>query len=153
MSAMSERILRRADGGDAEAAAEVLLRSRRAAAIPPSVHRDPEVRAWVAEFMIPSCEVWVATRGGEVAGVMALQDDWVEQLYVAPEHQGQGYGAALLALAKAERNALSLWTFESNLRARGFYEANGFIQAGAPSSDNEEGAPAICYRWRRASSG
>ena len=100
---MSEQILRRANGGDAEAAAEVLLRSRRAAAIPPSVHSDLEVRAWVAEFLIPSCEVWVATDSGEVAGVMALQDDWVEQLYIAPEHQRRGHGVALLALAKGRQ--------------------------------------------------
>lgn len=150
---MSEQILRRANGGDAEAAAEVLLRSRRAAAIPPSVHSDLEVRAWVAEFLIPSCEVWVATDSGEVAGVMALQDDWVEQLYIAPEHQRRGHGPALLALAKADRSALSLWTFESNLGARAFYGAHGFTQTGPPSSDNEEGAPAICYGWRRVSSG
>jgi hypothetical protein len=37
---------------------------------------------------------------------------------------------------------------ESNIPAQRFYEAHGFIQAGLPSIDNEEHAPAICYRWR-----
>jgi GNAT superfamily N-acetyltransferase len=145
---MSEHIVRRADPDEALVISELWLRSRRAADIPPPVHTDDEVRAWVRELLLPSREVWVATADGDVAGVMALEDEWVEQLYIDPEHQRRGHGARLLEVAQATRPALALWTFESNLGAQGFYEAHGFTRSGLPSADNEEHAAAICYRWR-----
>jgi ribosomal protein S18 acetylase RimI-like enzyme len=147
---MSERIIRRADSGDAPAVADVWLRSRRTAAIPRAVHSDAEIRVWVKDVLIPSCEVWVATDCGEVAGLMALAGDWVEQLYIAPEHQRRGHGARLLAVAQANRTALVLWTFESNLAAQRFYETHGFIRVGGSSTDNEECAPAVRFRWSAA---
>jgi GNAT superfamily N-acetyltransferase len=90
----------------------------------------------------------VATADSEVVGMMALDDEWVRQLYVAPGHQRQGHGARLLAVAQSTRHSLALWTFASNLAAQRFYEAHGFKQSGSSSVDNEERAPAICYRWR-----
>jgi ribosomal protein S18 acetylase RimI-like enzyme len=144
---MSEQMIRRALSGDADAVAGVWLRSRQSAAIPPAIHTDAEVRAWVTDVLIPSSEVWVATDGGEVVGLIALAGDWVEQLYIAPEHQRRGQGARLLALAKANRSELALWTFESNVAAQRFYEAHGFTRIGEVSTDNEELAPAICFRW------
>lgn len=103
---------------------------------------------WVANFLIPSREVWVAMEGSEVVGMLVLDEDWVDQLYVSPEHQRQGHGARLLAVAQTQRRSLVLWTFESNLGASRFYEAQGFALDGSPSSENEERAPAVCYRWR-----
>jgi ribosomal protein S18 acetylase RimI-like enzyme len=144
---MREQIIRPADSEDAPAVADVWLRSRRTAAIPRAVHTDAEVGVWVRDVLIPSCEVWVATDGGEVVGLMALAGDWVEQLYIAPEHQCRGHGARLLAIAQANRTALVLWTFESNVAAQRFYEAHGFIRLGESSTDNEECAPAIRFGW------
>jgi ribosomal protein S18 acetylase RimI-like enzyme len=145
---MCDHTVRRADASEADLIAELLLSSRRASEIPPSVHSDDEVRAWVSELLVPACEVWVATTDGEVVGMMALDDEWVEQLYIAPGHQRRGHGARLLDLAQSTRRSLALWTFESNLAAQRFYEAHGFTRSGSPSADNEERAPAICYRWQ-----
>jgi GNAT superfamily N-acetyltransferase len=145
---MNEHIVRRADPSEALVIAELWLRSRRASHIPPPVHTDDDVRAWVSEVLVPSCEVWVSTSDSEVVGMMALDDEWVEQLYIAPEHHRQGHGARLLAVAQTTRHALALWTFESNRSAQRFYEAHGFTRSGSPSADNEEGAAAICYRWQ-----
>lgn len=143
--------VRLAEGGEAAAVADLMLRSRRAAhGIPASVHSDEEVRAWVRELLLPSCDVWIATEDDQLAGMMAVQGDWIEQLYISPTHLRRGHGTRLLRLAQATRDSLALWTFEANLVARRFYETHGFIQEGAPTSDNEEGAPAVCYRWRRA---
>lgn len=142
--------VRLAERGEAVAIADLLLRSRRSAqGIPPSVHSDEEVHAWVGELLMPQCDVWIATEDEQLAGMMALKGERIEQLYVSPPHQRHGHGTRLLQLAKATRDSLALWTFEANLVARRFYEAHGFTPVGAPSSDNEEGAPAICYRWQR----
>jgi GNAT superfamily N-acetyltransferase len=148
---MSEHIVRRARRDEAVAIADVWLRSRRASPIPPPVHTDAEVHDWVAGLLLPSSEVWVATAGSEVVGMMAMESEWVEQLYVAPGHQRRGHGARLLAEVQSVKDSLALWTFESNLGARRFYEAHGFTRSGPPTDDNEERAPAICYRWTRRS--
>ncbi len=140
--------VRLAESGEAVAVADLLLLSRRAAhGIPASVHSDEEVRVWVRELLVPSCDVWIATEGEQLVGMMAVQGEWIEQLYVSPTHQRRGHGTRLLQLAQAGRDSLALWTFEANLVARRFYETHGFTQDDAPNSDNEEGVPAICYRW------
>jgi len=58
----------------------------------------------------------------------------------------------LLAVAKRERpEGLRLWTFVSNEDAQAFYSRHGFHEVErSDGSDNEEGAPAIQYAWRRA---
>jgi GNAT superfamily N-acetyltransferase len=80
--------------------------------------------------------------------MMVLSGDWIEQLYVAPACQRGGLGSRLVAFAQSRRSVLELHTFATNHPARTFYEKHGFSPTGPPSSDNEEGAPALCYRWR-----
>jgi GNAT superfamily N-acetyltransferase len=131
--------------------AELWLRSRRAAAgIPPAAHTDDEVRAWFREVVLPSRDVWVSARGSELRSMMVLDGLWVEQLYVAPEGLHQGYGSGLLQHAQSMRSRLELWAFEANTAARAFYERHGFSVTGPAVSDNEEGVPAVRYRWTRS---
>ena len=99
--------------------------------------------------MLAKSDVWVADVGSRIVAMMALDGDLIDQLYVLPECQGQGIGDRLLAEAKRQRpRRLRLYTFQSNVRARQFYEARGFapIQFGDGSS-NEERAPDVLYEW------
>ena len=86
--------------------ADVLLSSRRAL-LPyaPLAHTDAEVRQWVSEALVPSGGVKVACLGGTVIGFLATTREsnvsWVNQLYIAPNHTGQGIGSRLLSLALA----------------------------------------------------
>ena len=83
-----------------------------------------------------------------IAGVMVLNDNWIDQLYIDPEWTGQGLGSSLIDKAKTEHpEILELWTFESNVGAQRFYERHGFIAVGRTDGENEEGAPDIHYRW------
>ncbi len=146
--------LRLAVGDEADAVADVWLRSRKASvpAIPAPVHRDAEVRRWFAEVVLPSRETWVAEADGIVA-LLVLDADGVDQLYVDPAWTGRGLGSRLLDVAKQRRPAgLDLWTFQSNLGARRFYERHGFEAVEATDGDNEEGAPDVRYRWTGAGS-
>ena len=146
-------IIRRATSSDAEAATELYVRARRASAaagtIPPPVHDDDEVRFWVTHFVIPrGC--WLAERGsGSLVGMLGLQDDWIDQLYVDPDLTRVGIGAQLIAVAKRERpDGLRLWTFVSNEDAQRFYLRHGFQEVErTDGSRNEEGAPDIQYVW------
>jgi GNAT superfamily N-acetyltransferase len=78
--------------------------------------------------VIAELECWVAeTAGGTIIGLLALDDDWVDQLYVSPDWQAQGVGSVLLDHAKLRRpGGLQLWTFVSNRGACRFYEKRGF---------------------------
>ena len=142
--------VRRAEQADYVAAAEVLLRSRHVSvpAIPPLVHSDVEVMKHFVETVMPSDEVWVAEINTAIAAVLVLSGDSVEHLYVDPDWFAQGLGSALLERAKIEHpETLELWTFESNIGARRFYERHAFVAVGGTPGDNEEGAPDIHYRW------
>jgi ribosomal protein S18 acetylase RimI-like enzyme len=142
--------LARATADDAAPIAEVWLRSRKASipANPPSVHSDAEVRAFFADVAVPMMEAWVAEDGG-VVGLLVLDDDFVNQLHVDPDHQRRGVGTALVELAKRQRPAgLQLWTFQSNEVARRLYERHGFVAVEETDDDNVERAPDVRYAWR-----
>lgn len=164
---MMSAVLRPAQPGDADSVAAVLLASR-ASRLPflPTVHRDDEVRRWVAGTLLASGGVTVAEVGGGVrAFVAALPDDadeglgWIAQLYAAPGHTGHGLGTQLLqaalarlALAGAER--VRLYTFEANTGARRFYERHGFVAvAWSDGRGNEERCPDMLYECRLATLG
>lgn len=141
--------VRRARLEEAATLADLWLESRAAAPIPPPVHSERGVREWIGQVLLPSCEVWVSTVAAKPVAMLALDRGWVEQLYVSPSHQRRGHGTRLLEQAQTRDDALALWTFESNVPAQLFYESRGFVRSGPVSDDNEEGAPAILYRWQR----
>jgi chorismate mutase len=116
--------------------------------MPPPVHADDDVRAWLATRLRDD-EVWVADAGGEVVGYARLTDTWLDDLYVRPTHAGQGVGTALLDLAKARRpEGFCLWVFEMNTPARRFYARHGLVELErTDGSANEERSPDIRMAW------
>lgn len=146
----SEIELRRATDGDAAAIADVYLASFHATYDFPLAHTDEQVRAWIAGYLVPRTETWVADEAGRIVAMMAIEDGSLDQLYVASDSQGRGIGSRLVELAKARRpEGLELYTFQVNERARRFYEHHGFLVALlGDGSGNEEGQPDVLYRWR-----
>ncbi|MEO8812243.1 MAG: GNAT family N-acetyltransferase [Caulobacteraceae bacterium] len=149
-------IVERATAGDAGEIAELFLASRQDA-LPylARIHRDDEVRAWVGEVVLPRLETWVARERDRIVGFLALDGDDLDQLYVLPGHYRQGIGARLLAVAKERSPArLRLFAFQRNMRARAFWEANGFRVLDMNDGDrNEEKEPDIHYEWRLGNAG
>jgi GNAT superfamily N-acetyltransferase len=144
--------LRRALNHDALQVAKVYFRARRAALplIPPYTHTDDEVREWISSIVIALQDTWVAeTENRDIVAMMSLENGWIDQLYVDPEWSGQGIGSALVQLAQERYPCgLELWTFESNIGARRFYERHGFREAERTDGrENEEHAPALRYLW------
>ena len=143
--------IRRAHRGEAHSLAVLWLRSRAAAvpAIPPTVHQDEEVHRWFDEVVLPKCQVWVADSGGEAIALLVLDHEWIDQLYVAPGSTRKGIGGALLDHAMKQcPKGLKLWTFQSNIDARRFYEGRGFVAVAMTTGDNEEQSPDVRYEWR-----
>lgn len=141
-------LLRPAVREDAPEVAEVYLAARRGAAMPPGIHSDDEVRAWLAGRMAQD-PVWVAELGGSVAGFARFPDAWLDDLFVHPDHAGRGVGSALLDLVKAQRpDGFCLWVFEINEPARGFYRRRGLVELErTDGAANEERAPDIRMAW------
>jgi GNAT superfamily N-acetyltransferase len=144
--------LRRGGAADGPLAAELWLRARRAAAgqTPDTVHPPHEVRAWFAGHVVTHTELWVAEdRQRTLVGILVLDGDWLDQLYVEPALTGRGVGAALLRLAKRRHpDGLWLWVFASNIGAQRFYERHGFAEIERTDGrDNEERSPDILYAW------
>jgi GNAT superfamily N-acetyltransferase len=136
---------------EADTIASLWLRSRAVSidTIPPAAHSDYEVRRWFTEIVVPDRDVWVAQIAGEdIIGLLVLDAEWLDQLYVDPDEWGNGIGSALLDKAKQERPVgFDLWTFTENVGARRFYERHGLAVIDWTDDDNEEAAPAIRYRW------
>jgi len=143
--------VRRAASDDAAAVAEVYLASFTATYRFALAHTDDQLRRWIRDVLIPIKETWVAVEAaGEVVGMMALDGDELDQLYVAPGWTARGIGTRLVELAKRRRpSGLSLYTFQVNERARRFYENRGFVLIDEnDGSRNEEHQPDVRYSWR-----
>ena len=91
------------------------------------------------DVLIRAGEVWVRDEGGEVLGVLVMRpaDDhlFVDNVAVAPGHQGRGLGRELLAFAKerAEREGLPevrLYTNEKMHENLAVYARLGFEETG-----------------------
>lgn len=149
--------LRAVTAGDADAVADVFLRSRKElVACAPLAHADEAVRRWVREQLVPAGRTTVALADGQVIGFLAVSADgeagWIDHLYLDPRWVGRGVGTRLLDLAR-ERLAppVRLYTFQGNERARRFYESRGFTAiAFGDGSLNEEKCPDVLYEWRPA---
>ncbi|MEV4746558.1 GNAT family N-acetyltransferase [Streptosporangium sp. NPDC049248] len=146
-------LVRRAWHGDAERIADVFLAARGQMTYLPQSHTDEETRAWIAGVVVARQETWVAELHGQVTGFAALDGQWLEHLYVAPEAQGHGIGSALLAqVRKVRPGLLDLHVFQRNTGARRFYERHGFtLVTLGDGTDNEENLPDAHYRWRAGS--
>jgi ribosomal protein S18 acetylase RimI-like enzyme len=143
-------MLRAARAADAPAVVAV-FHAARADALPylPLLHTPEEDRTFFGG-LVDQRLVTVAEADGRVAGFLALHDDWVEHLYVAPEAQGRGLGRALLQHAQASNERLQLWVFQRNTRAIGFYEHHGFaIAERTDGAHNEERTPDARMTWLR----
>jgi len=103
------------------------------------------------EQVVPNNRVRVAKKQAVIVGFIASRSDSVSHLYVRVQNIGQGIGALLLNLAKAE-SAGSLWlyTFAQNQSARHFYEKHGFKEL-ERESENMWKLEAIKYVWIRES--
>ncbi|MDQ2738186.1 MAG: GNAT family N-acetyltransferase [Actinomycetota bacterium] len=147
-----ETSLRDALPGDAAELTSLLLRSRiRAMPWLVSPHDELATRWWMQQVLLTEQCVRVADCGSRLLGFAAVTDTWLEQLYVDPDHQGEGVGRALLEDAKRLRpGGLRLRVFTRNAPARRFYEAHGFdLVEQSDGHNNQEREPDCTYAWTR----
>ncbi len=143
--------IRRANRRDSDAIAGVHRRARAGMAyLPQNIYSAAEITAWIRHEVLAKDDVWVAVIEGRAIAFAALGGGFLNHLYVHPDHQGRGIGAALLDRAKAEAaEGLSLWAFEPNMGAIRFYERHGFVTCETTDGQgNEEKIPDRLMAWR-----
>ena len=97
-------------------------------------------------------KVWVVESNKNIVAFSALKNDFIDQLYVHPDHWRQGIGDALLNFARMQSpQHLWLYTLQVNVNARAFYEKNGFVAEKFGVSPPPENEPDVEYHWRRSS--
>jgi GNAT superfamily N-acetyltransferase len=120
----------------------------------PHLHTPEEDAWWFGERLFALNEIWLAEAADGPDGYVAFRADFIEHLFVRPEKQGAGLGVTLLGMARENAAELTLWTFQQNLRARRFYERQGFRSIRmTDGADNEEKLPDVLYRWSRIDGG
>ena len=141
-----------AAANDADAIARLFSPSLRLLTFLPELHTVEEDRWFIANVILKECEVTVAEHNNSIVSFLARQDEEIRLLHTHPDFIGRGAGSLLLDAAKsAGIAALELWCFQSNLRARQFYEAHGFRPIKFTDGQrNEEKTPDIRYRWERS---
>lgn len=104
--------------------------------------------AYFREHILPENQVWVAESGGRPVGFLAINGDFIDHLYIAPDFWRMGVGGALLAHARTlSPQRLRLFTLQINTNARTFYEKNGFQILRLGISPPPENEPDVEYIW------
>jgi ribosomal protein S18 acetylase RimI-like enzyme len=100
------------------------------------------------EVILPKNELWIEEKESIARGFMALNDSYIDRLYVDPIYQRYGVGSALMRHAKSPfLSGLRLHTHQQNSRARRFYEKHGFAAVGFGISPAPEFVPDVEYHW------
>lgn len=109
------------------------------------------LRARVPREIEDGWSLFVADDRGTIAAMLALHlpKHYLDQLFVAPGHQGRSLGRQLLAFTRTQMpDEIELRCVRENEKAWRWYEREGFV------FEREEVNPANgfvmkCYRWRR----
>ena len=109
------------------------------------------LRARVRREIEDGCTLFVADDNGTIAAMLALHLPklYLDQLFVAPSHQGRSLGRQLLAFTRTHLpDEMHLRCVRENEKAWRWYEREGFV------FEREEISPVTgfvmkCYRWKR----
>jgi len=108
---------------------------------------EPMAASW--RDLLNSDTAWVAESEGRVIGFCVREEDNITGLYVAPDAQSCGVGRALLDLAKINRDWITVWVYEKNVRARAFYRREELVEIGC-EKDEDSHLMYVFGRWKRS---
>ncbi len=74
---------------------------------------------------------------GVVRGIIRVNGDEIEKLFVEPQFQSKGIGEKLLRYAVDTLHASFLWALEYNKRGIAFYHRHGFVLTGEKIMEDE----------------
>lgn len=110
-----------------------------------------EDQDYFREHIFKENKIWVAENITYPIAFMAMNAEFIDQLYVHPDYQKHGVGTSLLNLARTlSPSHVWLYTLQININARAFYEKHGFVAERFGISPPPESEPDVEYHWRNA---
>ena len=111
-----------------------------------------EDQGYFQNHILKANRVWVVEMENRPVAFMAMNREFVDQLYVHPDYWRRGIGNALLNVAR-EQSPQHVWlyTLQINTGARAFYEKNGFVAEKFGVSPPPESEPDVEYHWHKSS--
>jgi ribosomal protein S18 acetylase RimI-like enzyme len=112
-----------------------------------------EDQGYFREHVLVDDEVFVSEGERGIAAFITMRNDFIDHLYVHPDYQNRGMGKMLLDFAR-RRSPEHIWlyTWQINMKARAFYEKNGFTAEKFGVSPPPESEPDVEYHWRKSES-
>jgi GNAT superfamily N-acetyltransferase len=109
-----------------------------------------EDQDYFRDHVLKKNHVWVVDVSHRPVAFMAMEQDFIDQLYIHPDYQRRGIGKVLLNFAREQSpEHVWLYTLQNNVNARAFYEKNGFVAEKFGISPPPELAPDVEYHWRK----
>jgi ribosomal protein S18 acetylase RimI-like enzyme len=111
-----------------------------------------KLRARVRIEIEKGWSLYVADDNGKLAAMLAMHvsDGYLDQLFVAPEYQGDGLGRRLLAFTRRHLpDEIWLRCVRENEKAWRWYEREGFAFE-KEQVDSTSGRVMKYYRWRKS---
>ncbi|HEX4302641.1 MAG TPA: GNAT family N-acetyltransferase [Rhizomicrobium sp.] len=112
-----------------------------------------ELRARIPHEIANGWQLYVAEQDGVIVAMLAFRTrtNYLDQIFVAPEHQHKGIGKRLLAFTREHLpDEILLRTAVGNHRAIAWYEREGFVRENEVFEPGWSG-PRVYYRWKRQS--
>jgi putative acetyltransferase len=104
-------------------------------------------RDWLAQ-RIAGSDACVAVANERIVGLLVFDPPYLDQLVVAPGHQGRGIAFRLLTRALSASQTVTLHVNQDNARAIRFYRKHGFVVMREDVNPNS-GAPTYEMVWQR----
>ena len=98
-----------------------------------------------------TAEIYVDAES-EVKGFVGLQSDYIAGIFVEKSYRNQGIGKKLIDFLKKNHQELSLDVYDKNIRAKQFYEKNGF-EVSTQSIERENGEKESRLVWKKVNYG
>ena len=112
-------------------------------------HTEEGDRNFFTNHVAPKNTIWVVAEDDQLLGFLAIDNSYVDRLYIHPAQQRKGLGAALIDHAKFLSPAgVELHTHVKNVNACAFYEKHGFVAVNYGISAPPESEPDVEYHWR-----
>lgn len=98
-----------------------------------------------------TAEIYVDAES-EIKGFVGLQDDYIAGIFVEKSYRNQGIGKKLINFLKKNHQELSLDVYDKNIRAKQFYEKNGF-EVSTQSIERETDEKESRLVWKKVNYG
>lgn len=98
-----------------------------------------------------TAEIYVDAES-EIKGFVGLQSDYIAGIFVEKSYRNQGIGKKLINFLKKNHQELSLDVYDKNIRAKQFYEKNGF-EVSTQSIERETGEKESRLVWKKVNYG